>query len=109
MAAGLVGGVALTGPAGAATHRYSVRQVERAFASHGAPLRNVTPRSYRGLVAMLDGRPSLPVFVYVNVTACKCALRPALRHADVTRHGNVEVLWRRGEKSAVRAALRSLR
>jgi hypothetical protein len=106
VAAGLVGGVVLAGSAGAASHhRYSVRQVERAFVTHGVPLRNVTPKSYRGLVAMLDGRPSHPVYVYVSVTACKCA---PLRHAGVTRHGNVEVLWRRGEKPAVRAALRSL-
>jgi hypothetical protein len=40
---------------------------------------------------------------------CKCALPPPIRHATTSRHGNVEALWLRGEKSTVHAALRELR
>jgi hypothetical protein len=68
----------------------------------------VTPKSYGRLLAFLDGRPAHPVFVYVSVDACKCALRPAIHNANVTHHGNVAVLWRSDARSAVRAALRDL-
>jgi hypothetical protein len=91
-----------------ASHHYSVHQVELAFDLRGLPLRNVSPKAYRGLVAVLDGRPTHSVYVYVSVGGCKCALEPAIRDATVTRHGNVDVLWHHGEKSAVRAALREL-
>jgi|SRR6516165_510463 hypothetical protein len=129
---GLVGAVALSGCAGShisqgqitpaigtlanppvkpfhsPNHHYSVHQVELAFGANQLPLRNVSPKAYGGLLAFLDARPTHPVFVYVSVEACKCELKPALRNANVTRHGNVEVLWRDGEKSAVQAALREL-
>ena len=91
-----------------ASHRYSVRRVERAFADRGVQLRNVSPKAFRGLLAMLDGRPSHAVYVYVGIEGCKCALKPPIRNASVTHHGNVAVLWRPAEKSAVRAALREL-
>jgi hypothetical protein len=91
-----------------ATHHYSVRRVERAFATQGVQLRNVTPTDFRGLLAFLDGRPSHAVYVYVIQKGCKCALQLPIRNATTTRHGNVEVLWIRGEKSAVHAALRGL-
>jgi hypothetical protein len=87
---------------------YSVNQVEQAFTDHGIHLRNVTPKDFRGLLAFLDGRPSHAVYVYVIQEGCKCALNPPIRNATTSRHGNVEVLWLRGEKSAVNAALREL-
>jgi len=37
-----------------------------------------------------------------------CCRRPPIRNAGVTRHGNVEVLWLRNERAAVRAALGEL-
>jgi hypothetical protein len=92
---------------GASDH-YSVRRVERAFAARSVQLRNVTPKDFRGLLAFLDGRPSHAVYVYVIQKGCKCTLESPFRHATTTRHGNVEVLWRRGERSAVHAALREL-
>jgi hypothetical protein len=87
---------------------HSLSQVERAFTDHGIHLRNVTPKDFRGLLAFLDGRPSHAVYVYVIQEGCKCALQPPIRNATTSRHGNVEVLWIRGEKSAVHAALREL-
>jgi len=91
-----------------ASHHYSIRQVERAFAARGIRLRNVSPKAFRGLMAMLDARPSHAVYVYVSLEACKCAFKPPIRNASVTHHGNVAVLWRPAEKSAVRAALHEL-
>jgi len=79
-----------------------------AFGAQGLPLRNVSPKAYSGLLALLDGRPTHPVYVYVEVGKFSGALNPALRNARVTHHGNVEVLWRPGATSAVRAALRDL-
>lgn len=92
----------------AAIDHHSVRQVEHAFADHGVQLRIVTPKDFRGLLAFLDGRPSHAVYVYVIQKGCKCTLESPFRHATTTRHGNVEVLWRRGERAAVQAALREL-
>ena len=111
--AALLGGLAFLAGCGgsgrqlshAATHRYSVRQVERAFAAQGIHMRNVSPRAYRGSLALLDGRPAHSVYAYVETGKFTGALKPAIRKANVTRHGNVEVLWQRGERSAVRAAL----
>ena len=91
-----------------ASNHYSVRRVEQVFAAQGVPLRNVTPKGFRGLLAFLDGRPSHAVYVYVIEQGCKCALEPPIRSATTTRHGNVEILWLRGERSAVHAALREL-
>jgi hypothetical protein len=88
---------------------YSVHQVEQAFAAQGVQLRNVTPKGFRGLLAFLDGRPSHAVYVYVIQEGCKCALEPPIRNATTSRHGNVEVLWLRRERSAVHAALRELK
>jgi hypothetical protein len=68
----------------------------------------VTRKDFRGLVTFLDGRPAQAVYVYVILEGCKCALPPPIRHALVTRHGNVEVLWLPRERTAVRAALRGL-
>jgi hypothetical protein len=90
------------------SHHYSVRKVEQAFAAQGIRLRNVTRKDFRGLVAFLDGMPSHAVYAYVVLKGCKCALNPPIRNAGVTRHGNVEVLWLRNERAAVRAALREL-
>jgi hypothetical protein len=90
------------------SRHYSVHQVELAFDLRGLPLRNVSPQAYSGRLALLDGRPSHPVYVYVEVGKFSGALNPAIRDANVTHHGNVEVPWRHGEKSAVRAALREL-
>lgn len=87
---------------------YSVSQVERAFTDHGIHLRNVTPKDFRGSLAFLDGRPSHAVYVYVIQEGCKCALQPPIRNATTSRHGNVEVLWLRRERSTVHAALREL-
>ena len=92
----------------AASDHYSVRQVKHAFADQGVRLRTVTPKDFRGLLAFLDGRPAHAVYVYVIQKGCKCALEPPIRNATTTRHGNVEVLWLRGERSAVQAALREL-
>jgi len=89
--------------------RYSVHEVEQAFAAQGVQLRNVTPKGFRGLFAFLDGRPSHAVYAYVIQGGCKCALQPAIRHATTSRHGNVEILWLRGEKSATHDALQELR
>jgi hypothetical protein len=91
-----------------ATHHYSVRQVKQAFAAYGVQLRNVSPKAYRTLLVLLDGRPSHQVYVYVSLEGCKCALKPPIHGATITHHGNVAVLWRPGEKSAVGAALRAL-
>ena len=91
-----------------ATRHYSVRQVEHAFAAQGVELRNVSPKYFRGLLAFLDGRPSHAVYVYVTLEGCKCAVKQPIRNARVTRHGNIEVLWLRGEKASVRVALRAL-
>jgi hypothetical protein len=122
----LVAGIALSGCGGSAvapsnrsfrlaTHRYhsatdhySVRQVEQAFAAEGVHLRDVSPKDFKGLLAFLDGRPAHPVYVYVSLQGCKCALKPPIRNARVTHHGNVEVLWRTRARAAVRAALRQL-
>src|SRR5579884_366409 len=90
------------------THHYWVRQVKQAFAAYGVQLRNVSPRVYEGLLAILDGRPSHAVYVYVRLRGCKCAFKPPIRDARVTHHGNVAVLWRPAERTAVRAALRAL-
>jgi hypothetical protein len=68
----------------------------------------VSPKDFRGLLAFLDGRPSHAVYVYVTLEGCKCALKQPIRNARVSRHGNVEVLWLRGERASVRAALRAL-
>jgi hypothetical protein len=91
-----------------ASHHYSVRQVKEAFAAYGVQLRNMSPKPYRGLLALLDGRPSHEIFVYVSLQGCKCMLKPPIHHANVTHRGNVAVLWRPAEMSAVRAALRAL-
>jgi hypothetical protein len=91
-----------------AIHHYSVREVEQAFGAEGVQLRNVSPKNFKGLLAFLDGRPTHPVYVYVSLEGCKCALTPAIRNARLTRHGNLEVLWRARAKSAVRGALREL-
>ena len=125
--AGLVAGVVLAGCGGSAVvqpsnrgfhlathrhdsviHHYSVRQVEQAFGAEGVHLRDVSPKDFKGLQAFLDGWPAHPVYVYVSLEGCKCALEPPIRHARVTHHGNVEVLWRTRAKTAVRAALREL-
>lgn len=125
--AGIVGGIVLAGCGGSgnvaasqgpphqmrvsfhsASRHYSVRQVDRAFAAQGVRLRNVSPKSYRGLLALLDGRPTNPVYVFVSIEGCKCMLRQPIRNANVTHHGNVEVLWRRPDAKAVRAALSEL-
>jgi hypothetical protein len=128
-AAALLGGLALAGCGGShgqampgtvteadrravsfhsATGHYSARQVERAFAAHGVRLRDVSPNGYRRTLALLDGRPAQAVYVYVTLGSCKCLFKAPIRHARVTRHGNVEVLWRRPAGAAVRAALREL-
>jgi hypothetical protein len=91
-----------------ASHRYSVHQVVLAFAQQQVFFRNVSPKSYSGLLALLDGRPTHPVYVDVEVGKFSGALDPAMRNSHVTRHGNVEVLWRPRERAAVRAALRRL-
>ena len=91
-----------------ATHHYSVRQVKQAFVAYGVQLRNVSPKAYKGLLALLDGRPSHDVYVYVKLKGCKCALKPPIPNARKTYHGNVVVLWRPAEKTPVRAALRAL-
>ena len=92
-----------------ASNRYSPRQVWRAFADQGIRLRNVTRPGWRGLLAFLDARPAHEIYVYVSVGACKCVLSPPILHARNTHHGNVAVLWRPPEGSAVHAALRELR
>jgi len=89
-------------------HVYSVRQVEQAFASEGIRLRNVSPKDYQGSLVLLDGRPAHALYVYVEVGKFSGALGPAISNANQTHHGNVDVLWRRGERSAVRAALQKL-
>jgi hypothetical protein len=91
-----------------ATHHYSVRQVKQAFAAYGVQLRNVSPNAYKGLLAFLDGRPTHPIYIYVSLAGCKCTLKPPIRNANVTHHGNVPVLWRSAERTPVRAALRAL-
>lgn len=91
-----------------ATHHYSVRQVKQAFAAYGVQLRNVSPKGYRGLLAFLDGRPSHAIYAYVSLEGCKCIIKPPIRNARITHHGNVTVAWRPAERSAVRAALRAL-
>jgi hypothetical protein len=88
---------------------YSVREVEQAFTDHGIHLRDVTPKHFRGLLAFLEGRPSHAVYVYVIQEGCKCALNPPIRNATTSRHGDVEVLWLRSERSAVHDALRELK
>jgi hypothetical protein len=90
-----------------ATHRYSVRQVERAFTSHGVHLRNVTQKRLRGALALLAD-PSHAVYVYVIQAGCKCAFPPPIRNGRETRHGNLDVLWLRRETPAVLAVLREL-
>jgi hypothetical protein len=90
-----------------ATHRYSVRQVQQAFAAQGLELRNVLPQDFRGLLALLT-EPSHAVYVYVIQAGCKCAFLPPIRNGRKTRHGNLDVLWIRSKTAAVRAALRTL-
>ena len=89
------------------SHRYSVRQVRRAFAAQGIELRDVLPKDFRGLLALL-AEPSHAVYVYVVQKGCKCAFLPPIRNGRKTRHGNLDVLWLRRETPAVRAALRVL-
>lgn len=91
-----------------ASRHYSVRRLEKTFAAHGVHLRNVTPEGFRGLLAFLDGRPAHDVYVYVILEGCKCALNRPIPNAGITRHANVEVLWLRDERAAVRAALGAL-
>jgi len=91
-----------------AARRYSVHEVEAAFAGQGIHLRNVTPHAYTGLLSLLDGRPAHAVYVYVTLGKFSGVLEPPIRHANVTHHGNVEVLWRRADSGTVRAALRGL-
>jgi hypothetical protein len=86
---------------------YTAGQVQWAFASDGVQLRNVSPKDYSGLLAELDGRQRHAIYAYV-VNGFKGALEPAIAGANVTHHGNVEVLWRPGEKALVRAALNKL-
>jgi len=90
-----------------ANGHYTAGQVQWAFATQGVRLRNVSPKAYSGLLAELDGRRNHAIYAYV-VNGFKGTLKPAIKDANVTHHGNVEVLWRSGEKALVRAALRKL-
>jgi hypothetical protein len=103
VAPGLVG----RGYTADANGHYTAGQVQWAFASRGVQLRNVSPKDYSGLLAELDGRQSHAIYAYV-VNGFKGALKPAIKDANATHHGNVEVLWRPGEKALVRAALSKL-
>jgi hypothetical protein len=103
VAPGLVG----KGYTADALGHYTAGQVQWAFASQGVQLRNVSPKAYSGLLAELDGRQSHAIYAYV-VNGFKGALKPAIKDANATHHGNVEVLWRSGEKALVRAALNKL-
>lgn len=103
-------GVGIAAGVGAFDSRtmYSANQVEDAFASEGIQLRDVTPTDYSELLVMLDGRPAHAVYVYVEISACKCLLRPPISNAEETHHGNVDVLYDPSEAAAVDAALAKL-
>jgi len=90
------------------TRKYSVRQVEAVFRAQGIGLRNISPPAIRGSLALLDGRPLHKVYVYVTLGKFTGALHPPIAAARVTRHGNLEILWRPPNGNEVEAALATL-
>ena len=109
----LLGAVLLLGltGCGASHHRYTVRQVERAFAAQGVQLRRERVQDTPALVVLRHG--SKAHLVWVGVLIVPPQQSPALyfgkRHGErFTKQGNVFVSFDPSNASAVGAALAGL-
>jgi hypothetical protein len=91
-------------------HRYSVRQVEAAFASQGIRLHKTVLQEAPGFVVLRYGRR--PHFITVGVrTRAKQSgfvYFAGSRRARLTRRGNVVAISDAGDLAAVRSALAEL-
>ena len=90
------------------TRKYSVRQVEAVFRAQGIGFATSLRRTSGDLSHCSTCRPSHKVDVYVTVGKFTGALDPPIAAARVTRHGNLEILWRPPNGNEVEAALATL-
>jgi hypothetical protein len=89
-----------------ATHQYSVRQVEAAFAAHGIRLHKAA-RQFYNVTDLRSGSGPHAVFVAVRTGGTTGAYPIPIPVHSKTLHGNVTVVWlSRG--AAVSAALDEL-
>jgi len=88
-------------------HRYSVGQVEAAFASQGVQLHKAA-KQVPGVVVLRYGRRPHFITVGVRTRAGQLGRVYFSRRAHVTRRGNVVAISDAGDLAAVRSALAQL-
>jgi len=89
-----------------ATHHYSVREVEAAFAKHGIPLHKAS-QQFPDVAPLISGSGSRAVFVSVLIHPTTAAYPIPIPVEQKTLHGNVTVAWS-ARDDAVYASLHEL-